>query len=321
MVFLFYGEDAVACEQSLDQLQREAIPSGAIELAVSYLDGDSLSFGTLMEHCEALPFLSPKRLVVVEGIADQLARKGSALLEQLQDYLPHMAGTTLLVFRERTGLPSKHPLVRLANRVGEVREFSPPRGRELSQWIGRQVRQEGAEITPAACDLLAATVGTDSAVLLREVEKLVTYVGPQGKIDERLVVDLASAAQLSNIFALVDAIGQRRRGRALLELQRLFHAGQHPLYVLTMIVRQFRLLLQVKGLPVGDRQPTRAARLLSLHPFVAEKVVAQAELFQREELERVYRRLVQGDREIKTGQRDGEVALELLVVEITAPTG
>lgn len=316
MVYLFHGENTVACEEALAELQQEMIPPEAVDLALTHLEGKGLTIGTLVEHCDALPFLSPRRMVIVEGMAARLGRR-TTLQKELEAYLPRMADSTILVFRERSSLAPKHPLVKLLKQFGQVREFAPPRGRDLSRWIARRTRREGADITPAACDLLAATVGTDPAMLLREVEKLVTYVGPQGRIDEQLVAGLASQAQLSNIFALVDAIGQRRRAQAMLEFQRLVQAGQHPLYILTMIVRQIRLLLQVKALPPSDRRPDQVARTLRVHPFVAKKITRQAQLFRREALKRIYHDLVQTDREIKTGRRDGEVALELLVVAVT----
>ncbi|MGB9722297.1 MAG: DNA polymerase III subunit delta [Chloroflexia bacterium] len=318
MVYLFHGEDLVAAEESLKRLLQEKVPPEFWEPAISRLDGETLSPAVLIEHCQALPFLSPCRAVIVEGLGKRLEQKGAgeAFLAHLRDFLPRLSPNTLLIFRERVRLAATHPLVALVRPLGEVREFTPPRGRDLSLWIAQEVRRQGAEITPAACDLLASTVGTDTAVLRHEVEKLVLYVGPQGRIDERLVAELASEARLSDIFALVDAIGQRRRARAMLELRRLLQAGQHPLYILSMIVRQFRLLLEVKGLPAGERRPEQVARVLGLHPFVAEKVVVQAQRLSREELESIYRRLVEVDREIKTGRRDGEVALELAVVEV-----
>ncbi len=318
MVYLFHGEDLVAAEEALERLLREKIPSER-ELAVSRLDGETLTPGVLIEHCQALPFLTPYRAVIVEGLGKRLEQKEGEFLSHLRDFLPHLPSTTLLIFRERVRLAATHPLVVLVRPLGEVREFVPPRGHDLSLWIAQEVRRQGAEITPAACDLLASTVGTDTAVLRHEVEKLVIYVGPQGKIDERLVAELASEACLSDIFALVDAIGQRRRARAMLELRRLLQAGRHPLYILSMIVRQFRLLLEVKGLPPGERRPEQVARALGLHPFVAGKVVNQAQNLRREELQRIYGRLVEVEREIKTGRRDGEVALELAVVEVTGP--
>ncbi len=320
MVYLFHGQDVAACEEAISKLLRDEIPEGMLDLALTRLDGADLAFGALVESCDALPFLSPKRVVLVEGFAARVERKEKdqegGLLGQLREYLPRMAGTTLLLFRERAALAGNHPLVTLVKKVGEVHDFTPPRGRELSRWIAQQVQREGAEITPAAGDLLAATAGTDPAVLRQEIAKMVTYVGEHGRIDERVVADLASSASLSNIFDLVDAIGQRRRAKAVVELHRLLQAGQHPLYILTMVVRQFRLLLQVKGLPSDERQPDQVARALGVHPYVAEKVVGQAQSFRREELERIYSRLLETDQEIKTGRRDGEVALELVVVEV-----
>jgi DNA polymerase-3 subunit delta len=321
MVYLFHGEDVIAAEEALAQLLAEAVPPETLDLALTRLEGAGLSAATLIEHCEALPFLSPRRVVVVEGVAGRVEQKGrgqeAGLLKQLQDYLPRMAGTTVLVLRERSSLSANHPLVTLVKKVGEVREFAPPRGRELSRWIAQHVQREGCEITPAAADLLAATSGTDPGVLRQEIAKLTTYVGPQGRIDERLVAELASSGRLSDIFSMVDAIGQRRRAQAMVELHRLLAGGEHPLYILTMVVRQFRLLLQVKSLPAGERQPEAVARVIRVHPYVAEKVVAQAQTFRREELEQIYHRLVETEQEVKTGKRDAEVALELVVVEVS----
>lgn len=316
MIYLFHGEDRVGCEEALAALRQEVLPSEGADLAFIQLDGEELSVAALIEHCQALPFLSPRRLVVVVGLAGRLERKGGDLLQQLADYLPHLAPTTVLVFREPRALPADHPLVALVRQVGQVREFAPPRERELPAWVARRVRLEGAEITPAACELLVEAVGNDTGVLLREIEKLVAHVGPQGKIDERLVAELASGARLSDVFALVDALGRRRRARALVELRRLLQAGEHPLGVLAMVARQFRLLWQTKGLPAGSQHAEEAARALRVPRFVAEKLLEQARLFRQEELERIYERLVEADREIKTGQRDGEVVLELLVVEL-----
>ncbi|MGC8872974.1 MAG: DNA polymerase III subunit delta [Chloroflexia bacterium] len=315
VIYLFHGEDQVACEEALAELRQETLPREAADLAFTRLDGEDLSLASLIEHCQALPFLSPRRLVVVQGWAGQLERKGE-LLRGLTEYLPHLASSTVLVFRESRSLPSDHPLVALVGRVGQVREFAPPRERELPSWIARRVRGEGAEITPAACELLATVAGRDTGVLLREIEKLVTHVGPQGRIDERIVAELASEARLSNIFALVDALGQRRRARALVELRRLLQAGEHPLGILAMVTRQFRLLWQLKGLPADSQRTEEVARTLRVPRFLVERLLEQARLFRQEELRSIYQRLVEADREIKTGQRDGEVVLELLVVEV-----
>jgi len=46
------------------------------------------------------------------------------------------------------------------------------------------------------------------------------------------------------VFAIVDAIGEGGWQRAIAEMRRLMDEGSHPLYILTMIQRQFRLIAQ-----------------------------------------------------------------------------
>ena len=51
------------------------------------------------------------------------------------------------------------------------------------------------------------------------------------------------------------------------------------------------------------------------HSFIAEKLVSQARMFRMEELEALLRRVAEVDQAIKTGQIEGPLALEMLIVE------
>ena len=84
-----------------------------------------------------------------------------------------------------------------------------------------------------------------------------------------------------------------------------------------MIVRQFRLMIQVKELSERGLSSAAIAERLSLHPFVAEKTGKQAQVFKMEQLELVYHRLLEMDVQIKTGQVEDVTALDLLVAGLT----
>jgi DNA polymerase-3 subunit delta len=115
------------------------------------------------------------------------------------------------------------------------------------------------------------------------------------------------------IFDMVDALG-RRDGRAAAQtLHRLLDAGDHPLALLGMIVRQFRLLIQVEELKTGGATPQDIAQTLKIHPFPARKLYNQVTNFTAMQLEKVYRYLLDTDVAIKTGKIEAEVALDLLV--------
>ena len=125
-------------------------------------------------------------------------------------------------------------------------------------------------------------------------------------------------AQAGVVFDLVDALGRRDGRTAARTLHRLLDAGEHPLGLLAMIVRQFRLLTQVKELRDGGATPKDIAQTLKLHPFPARKLYNQASHFTAAQLETVYRHLLDTDVAIKSGESEAEVALDLLVAGLAA---
>jgi len=103
-------------------------------------------------------------------------------------------------------------------------------------------------------------------------------------------------------------------------LRRLLDTGEHPLGLLAMIARQFRLLIQVKELKAEGATPPDVAKRLGIHPFPARKLTNQATHFTAAQLEAVYRHLLDTDVAIKSGEIEAEVALDLLVAGL-ATTG
>ena len=115
---------------------------------------------------------------------------------------------------------------------------------------------------------------------------------------------------------MVDAIGQRRGPVAQRELHKLLE-GSEPLYILSMIVRQYRLLLLAREMLDTRAAETEISKALGLHPFPTGKICAQARKFTLADLEHIYRRLLEYDVEIKTGRIQADAALDTLVGALT----
>jgi len=341
MFYVFHGEDEFSRSEALAKLKAKMGDPAMAELNTTYLDGRRITLEELQHACNAVPFLAERRLVIVEGLLTHLqgpaassARKGKArgkskekkatadrsraFLEGLLAYLPHLPETTRLVFLEPVLLPKDHPVLRLAQKEerGYTRAFQPPQARDLPRWITGRARRKGGEITRQAAETLAAYVGADLRLLDQELEKLLTYVAGARPVNEEDVRLLVSAVQQANIFEMVDALGRRDGRRATELLHRLLEAGDHPLALLGMIVRQFRILLQVKDLSERGLGPDPIARQLKLHPFVVKKAFRQAHNFSLAQLETILRQLLEVDVAIKTGQRDPVLALDLFVVGV-----
>jgi len=325
MLYVFHGEDEFSRSEAIAQLRRKMDPVVG-ELNTAFFGGRDLSLGELRTACETVPFMGSCRLVIVDDLLSSAAAgEGSrrerrevpdeARLRALEEYVPQLPASARLVLNESRSLAAGHRLLRLAEEQGGyVRQFALPSGPELERWIRRRARSKGVGIAAEAVALLATYLGPNLRLLDQELEKLATYLGGSGTIGRQDVERLVSSLQEASVFHLVDALGSRRGRRALVLLRRLLDERNAPLYLLTMIARQFRLLLQARELDARGVPAADMAQQMEVAPWVARKSVEQAMNFSPAELKTILAQLLDIDVGIKTGQLEGPLALDLFVV-------
>lgn len=335
MYYIFHGEDEFSRTEQVSRFRAQMGDPQFADLNTLQFDGRKVTLGELQHACDAVPFLSDKRLVLVEGMLARFEPRRAksdneegepseeaanpALAKELKEYLTRLPDSTRLVFLESKTLAKNNPILKHAaedKKNAHVKEFAEPKARDLPKWIRDRVKEKGGTIEPGAVEELAAHVGTDLRLLDIEVDKLMTYRNGQ-TIRAEDVRTLVASVHESDVFALVDALGQREAGAALKLLHAQLDHNAAPGYLLSMIVRQFRLLLQMKDLAARGKTLDAAREQLKLHPFVAEKTWKQALNFSLPQLEAIYQKLLDVDVAIKTGRSEPVVALDVLIVELT----
>ncbi|CAG0931598.1 DNA polymerase III subunit delta [Thermoflexales bacterium] len=333
MFFILHGDNEFEISERVADFKQKIGDESMRDLNITLLDGRKTTLSEMQHAAEAIPFLADKRLVIVEGLLTRLASRkpkagdddaapaGAAkdFLNGLIDYVPRLPETTRLVFVEFQPVNPKHPLIKLADQqkgktVLDCRQ--PPAG-ELPRWISERAKKRGGSIEPGAAQRLAALSSGDLRRLDSEINKLLTYVNVQRSVTEKDVNLLVSDASTSSVFNLVDALGKRDGKRAIHELHHLLDQGENPLGLLAMIVRQYRLLILVKELQARNLSPDAMAKELGQHPFAIKKINEQARHYQDlSQLEVIYRRLLEIETEIKTGQTSDVLALDLFVAGV-----
>ncbi len=335
MYYIFHGEDEFSRSEQVKKFRTQLGDPQFADLNTIVFDGRTVTLGELQHACDSAPFLADKRLVVVEGLLARLEphrKKGGEepsgedagevnpeLANGLKEYLGRLPDTTRLVFVESKTLAKNNPVLKYAEadkKGGHVKEFKPPEDKVLPHWIEEHVHTVGGTIEPDAANELAMYVGADLRLIANEVGKLRAYCGDQ-PIRVADVHALVTSVRESSIFDLVDAIGERRTARALELLHAQLDQNAAPLYLLTMIVRQFRLLLQVQDLSARGLMPAMIAEQARINPFVVRKTAQQARNFTLAQLEATYRKLLETDLAMKTSRSDPVVALDTLIVELT----
>jgi DNA polymerase III subunit delta len=343
--WVLHGEEEFLRSEFLAKLKSELGDPSMADLNTMVLDGRRVTQSEIIYAADSIPFLTGKRLVLVEGLLSRLsadkkpgkskkgpenaasgATQASSFLDELIAYLGRVPETTILVLVESQPLPSNHPLRSLSNELsakGKVQEFRPlfaekDGAARLNKWIRERAASKGLEIFAEVVQALAKSIGYDLRLMDQELEKLSAYAAGNKKLTAADVRQLVPYVREADIFEMVDAFGRRDVQQATRLLHQMLDEGNAPLYLLSMIVRQFRIMIQVKELRSLGFDLTGMARELKLHEFAVKKGLAQAQNFSSDQLLDMYYTLAELDAAIKTGKVQDVLALDLFIAELCA---
>lgn len=323
VVYLLHGDDDFAQSKFVATLQGKMGDPANAEMNITHLAGNALSLEALTNSASAIPFLSSRRLVIVEGASQKFSHSDTRTkFLALLDRLPHSTALVLLEGRnlEDKDNKSSYWLLEWAKGVGErcfIRKFDIPKGVELLRWIQDYARQRGGEFDTRAAQRIAEINAEEPRAAATEVDKLLEYVNYSRPVSIEDVEDVAFGQVRGDYFTLIDATMAGNGRQAMDMLQRLLD-DQEPLSLYFSLVGHFRLLLQVREMYQNGSLVESVAKELNLHPYRAQKLYNQAKTLTMSDLESIYHRLLDYDRQIKTGQIEAQLALEMLVVGLTA---
>ena len=184
------------------------------------------------------------------------------------------------------------------------------------KWIQEKAGEFGGTLTLRAAQMLAEYLGNDTQRAAQEIEKLLTYVDFNRSVGDKDVQLLSIQENQSDIFEMVDALGSKDGKKAMRQLHLLLEDNDF-IPVFSMIVRQFRLILQAREILDEGGNDRDVAKILRQQPFVARKISTQAQQFDLLTLESIYYQLQKIDIDMKTGGMQGDIALDLFIARLT----
>ena len=316
MVIFLYGADTFRSRQKLHQIQerfrREVDKTGYNS---SVLDGRTLKLETLERDLLSAPFLAAKRLVVVEEFF--AAKPPRQLQEQVVELLRREAAQASVAVFWNGELPPKAagPLLSLLQQSPYAEAFPKLREPALTRWYRQQAKRHGLESTPEALAALERRCGDDLWRADGELSKLSAYCRGRSATTEDIDILCPHDAEES-VYALTDALGQRRLADALCLLHGQLRAGTSALELTSKLAWHLRQLLLVKGWISehgGRASSWELAEALDLHPYVAKKTLGHVGNFSLAELADCLRQLLAVDRRVKRSQGNPAALLTLLV--------
>jgi DNA polymerase-3 subunit delta len=275
------------------------------DMAVERLDGEEATADRMRESAASLPFLTPRKLVVLREPGKQ-----KAFAEHIADVLKDVAETTDLIIVEPK-LDKRSTYYKTLKKATDFKEYNELDGNGLAHWAAEYVQQQGGTLRASDARVLVDRVGANQQLVAAELGKLLAY---DPNVTKQSIELLVEPMPQSTIFELLDAAFAGKTARAM-ELYREQRALKvEPQAIIAMLSWQMHILAVVaSGAP---RSAEDIARVAKINPFVVRKSQSLTRGLSLDRLKIMIRALLQLDRKLKSSSIDADEALQLYLLQM-----
>jgi DNA polymerase-3 subunit delta len=336
MLYMLWGDDEYSRGEALQEIKSQLGDSSLISVNTTLLEAGKMTLNELESCTQAAPFLTDKRLVIISGLLERYEVKTPAYRgkpsissatkkdesQALIDCIQSLPKSTVLILTDNIEIKKnslkENIIYKNLYNIAETRSFPLLKGPKLAQWIQTKVTQKGGRISRQATEILIGLIGGDLHTLNNEIIKLTAFTAGR-LIEEKDVRSVVSAAKEADIYEMVDAIIDHRTDLAERTLQRLIKNGIAPAQILVLIARQIQYLIQINDLKSQKRSISEIQNIVGIsNRFVWDKIFARSNKYTLDNLKLTYNKLLETDIIIKTGKLEADLALSILLAQLSS---
>ncbi len=310
-LLLLYGEEDILIDEIVKRYVEEF---NVDDFNYARIDTNNISINDLEQLIYSPPLFAQARIVVFDNFEQAFSKK--EFQEEFLNLFEEISKTLTKVIMISNSSPDRRlKLYKNIKKIGIVAESKKLSMNEQYQWLRRELKRREIFMSSEVEQEFLMQAGSSLRDLQNELDKISSY-----KIDTNKVVTLEEVRNIvspsveSSIFRCVDALGQLKIKEAMRELDLLWTVNEPPLKVLAMIVRQMRLLYQVKLLLDKKANPNKMRRDLGVPNFVLNKLQNQSYNFSLKGIKEQLISLRSLEEKIKTGKLKPKYAIELWIL-------
>lgn len=323
-LYLFYGCEGLLIREAIEAIRKKLLNPSFESLNFIKLEGSSVTSDTIINACETMPFFDERKIVLVSDCGFFKGKKGAgeetsadSANQELIKYFSGIPETSVLIFTTGESIDKRKKAYSAVKKYGDIAEFGPLKGIELLTWIDRVFKRSGKKISRANAVYFSENISGDLENFSREIDKVCSFAGNRADILRDDIDSVVSKSLESNIFKLVDFISLRKPDRALSILNDLILDSQPVPVILTMIIRQYRLLLNIKLMQEKGYSSADISHTLKVMPFIEVSLSKISRNYELSQIEDRLKQCLDTDISIKKGKMDQRIALESLIVSFS----
>ena len=306
---LLHGDERFLVDEkaraTLDEWGKELVS----DFGLDTLEGAGLAAARLQDAVLQAPFLDPYRVVFVRMVP---ANRAESLAAAMAEIPP----TTRLLLTVAGRISAASKLAKaISTAGGQVEEMQHLKGRALGEWASkRAVERHG--LTPAMAAQVVRVSPPDLSIIDSELTKLAAYKASGAKLAPEVVAELLAGGREDEIFRLTDNLLPHPTAQALDIARNLTRGGMQPTSVAYRMARHIALVLEVKARQERGESLQQVQEDMSEHRFVVQKAFDAAQQANPDRLEQALKQIRDYEWEVKSGQVDAELGLDVLLTRL-----
>ncbi|MHB8613238.1 MAG: DNA polymerase III subunit delta [Candidatus Dormibacteraceae bacterium] len=308
-LLLLHGEERFlvgeAARTTLDAWKGDLVSDFGFET----LEGTGLTPARLQDSILQAPFLDPYRAVYARMLPPNRA-------ESMAPALTEIPSTTRLLITVAGRLGPGNKLVKAVTSAGgTAQEMQHLKGRVLSEWTARRAIETHG-LTAAIAAQVVRVTPPDLSIVDSELGKLAAYKASGSKLTNEAVTELLAGAREDEIFKLTDNLLPRPTPQAMQIARSLTRGGLQPTSIAYRMARHVALVLEIRARQDRGESLHQVQDDMAEHRFVIQKAYETAQGADPDRLENALKAIRDYEWEVKSGQIDAELGLDVLLTRM-----
>lgn len=319
-IYTLIGTESFLIETFKKTIKEEISQDEEDEFNIVSFDMAEIEVGEVIHEAETVPFFGDKKVIFVENpyflTAEKKKNELNHDLKLLEAYLGNPLDTSVVVFITNVEkMDERKKIVKLLKKESQVVDVAEMDDKKLVPYVKNYIENEGFTIDKQAFEELAYLTDMKLSRIMNELDKLFLYKFNEKHITKYDVSNLIPKSLEHNIFDLNQYVLKNQASSSLTLYQDLLVSGEETIKIISILIGQIRLLLQVKFLLEMNYQQSNITDTLKIHPYRVKLAVQQSREMNTRILGSMFNELVDLDYKIKTGQLDKELGFELFLLK------
>lgn len=306
--YTIYGTDKSVINNELNSIIKKLNTNDIIKYPM-----DTTLIETIIEDASTISMFSKQKIIILDNCAFLSSVKNPDKIELLENYLTKYNPNTYLVFICYTEkLDSRKKIVTLLNKISKIIEVKKGDTTYLTKYIQDTLDKNNYSIE--SIDYLLSKTGSNLDNIKNELEKLIIYKNEEKKITNQDIELIVMSTMEEEIFALTDAIIAQDIDKSLYLMNEFLNKTYEESGLIILIANQFKFMFQVKRLLNKGKNNNEIAKILEANPYRIKFTVKKLYYYSEEMLINYIKKLAKIDRDIKLGNINKRLALEMFII-------